>query len=85
MEGVPAGMNKKQWIAKLKPFWKEFRSLESTHNKKVMKLEKQMRKALKDDDLEFAFCDGEAFGIGFGMFNEKNETIGIFHDSDLDD
>ena len=76
---------KKELLLKLKPFWKEFKKLQSKHNKELMKLEAKMKKEIGDEDIEFAYVEGECFGIGFGQFSPKNETIGVFHDRELED
>jgi hypothetical protein len=43
-----------------------------------------MKKAVGDEDIEFAYVDGECFGIGFGVFNPKNTKIGVFHEGELE-
>jgi len=77
-------MKKKEWIKKLKPFWKEYRKLQAKHNKALIALEQKMKKAVGDEDIEFAYVDGECFGIGFGVFNPKNTKIGVFHEGELE-
>ena len=77
--------NKKELVSKLKPFWAEFRELQSRHNKEVMELEAKMKKEIGDEDIEFACVEGDYFGIGFGQFSPKNETIGVFHDTELEE
>jgi len=80
----PNQKSNEDWIKQLKPFWKEFRKLQTEFNKTVMSLELKMKNEIGDSDIEFAFADGECFGIGFGSFNEKNKTIGLFHDTYLE-
>jgi len=75
---------KKDLLPKLKPFWAELRKLQSKHNRAVMKLEAKMKKEIGDEDIEFACWEGDYFGIGFGWLNPKNDTIGLFHDTELE-
>ena len=38
----------------------------------VESLERQMKRELKDDTLEFFWCDGQVVGIGDNKFGENN-------------
>lgn len=81
-------MNKKEWIKKLRPYWKEYRKIESEFFKKVDKLEERMRKELNNENLEFAYAKFGGgidlyFGIGFERI--KKSKLSLIHDLDLEE
>lgn len=82
-------MNKKQWIKKLKPYWKAYAKIEDEFHLKVKTLNEKMRKDLKNEDVEFAYNKMGGgldlyFGIGFGRRERKNVPA-LLQCSDLED
>lgn len=51
-------------IKQLQPYYKKYQQLESTHNRAIYQLEKEISKKLNISDIEFIFTDNEFAGIG---------------------
>lgn len=68
----------KQLIEQLKPYWEKLQKLESSFNKKVFKLEKEMEKDIGIEGIGFFAVDGEYVGIGNTI-----KTMPLIHDRDL--
>lgn len=74
---------KKQWIKKLSPYWKEYLRVESEHYKKISKLEKKMNDEVKPfKKLSFFYVDGECVGIGAENYSDR-ENFPLIHDSEF--
>jgi len=74
---------KKDFIKKLKPFWKEWQKARREFLDKQMQIEKEMNKKLGlGIELEFFYCDGECCGIGAADYSER-EKFPLIHDSEL--
>ena len=77
-------MKKEKWITKLKPYWKEYREIESEFFKKVSELERKMNEKINPEiDLEFFSVDGNIVGIGAKDF-EKRKKFPLIQDSELE-
>ncbi|MFH0836701.1 MAG: hypothetical protein V1870_01085 [Candidatus Aenigmatarchaeota archaeon] len=72
---------KKEWIKKLKPFWKRREKIASELFRKEHAIQQEMCKKL-GEDLEFFYCDGECVGIGHTDFRKRNK-FPLFNDSEL--
>jgi hypothetical protein len=57
-------MKRKDLIDNLKPFVEKLYALEIRRGQEIIKLEKEMNKAVNRKDLEFFYCDGNFAGIG---------------------
>jgi hypothetical protein len=74
-------MNKKEWVEKLKPYWKKYEKIEEDFHSRVNRLEERMRKECGEPNLEFACAKMMGglelyFGIGFLRdFNERKPNL----------
>ncbi len=74
---------KKKWIKKLSPYWKEYLKAESEHSKKIIKLERNMNEKVKPfKKLSFFYVEGECVGIGAENYEDR-EKFPLIHDSDF--
>ncbi len=78
---------KKLWIKRLKPFWKEREKAYSKFRKREFEIEKAIKKAT-GEELEFFYGDMDmgCCGIGHTDYKRRKKGVGYFpllHDREL--
>ena len=69
----------KKLLKQLRPFWQEFRKIQSSYDIKIAKLEEIMARKTGIKNIEFFSCDNEVVGIG-----NAERTIPLIHDGELE-